>query len=166
MGWTLFCIFCALFKKLGQVLSSQKRLLLKGAQNKSLYSPSPLGLGKSVLWSTSNTPHGSAGCVLSIHQQWTGWVWLKNRRGWMRTGIRMGRDLGLLCSSSSCGPQQHQFTQFYVSAKESNTNSTASFCTSLPETNSGRKQGEECRLPNWKLGKEMLQFMRELFPFL
>lgn len=82
-----------------------------------------------VLWGSGimccdphqNTPCGSAGCVLSVQQQWTGWLWLKNRRGLEENRDQNGKGLGLLCSSSSCGPQQHQFTQFYIAVKEKRT---------------------------------------------
>lgn len=56
MCFLAFSVYWA--KKTGQVLSSQKRLFLKGAQNKSLSSPRLLGFRNNVLWST---PEDSSG---------------------------------------------------------------------------------------------------------
>lgn len=36
---------------------------------------------------------------------------------------------------------------------------TASFCRPLLEINSGRKHEEECKLSNWRVGKEMPQLV-------
>jgi len=130
-------------------------LLLKGAQDKSPSSSRLLGFRNNVLRSTPE------------HSSWLGWMcplrapeanWaavIKEQKGfggdqrlvWEGTGSAV---LALL--PCPCGPQQDQFTLFYIAAKEERATPVPLLL--LPSTDCWQKTGKKTHFQIGKWGKK------------